>query len=103
MPPTNRSTFTRRAFLQKTTATTGLVALGHPLLAQEKPAAGFGLGFTLYGMKSLSLDDALKTCAEVGYDNVELCLLEGYPCEPKLLAPAARARLRERLASRKLH
>ncbi len=96
------STLTRRTFLRQATATASLGLLGHPLLAEQKPAAGFGLGFSLYGMKSLPLDESLQICAETGYDNVELCLLEGYPTEPKLLAPADRARLRETLAARKL-
>jgi inosose dehydratase len=95
-------THTRRAFLQRTVATASLGLLGHPLFAQEKPAASFGLGFTLYGMKSLSLDDALQTCAEVGYDNVELCLLDGYPTVPALLSATDRTKLRETLAAKKL-
>ena len=96
------TSLSRRHFLRQTAATTSLGLLGHSLLAQEKTAAGFGLGFTLYGMKSLSLDDALTTCAKVGYDNVELCLLEGYPTVPALLSAADRAKLRETLAAKKL-
>ncbi len=96
-------TLPRRIFLHRTLAAASLGLLGQPLFAQEKPRAGFGLGFSLYGMKSLPLDDALRTCAEIGYDNVELCLLEGYPTEPKLLTSADRTRLRETLASRQLH
>jgi sugar phosphate isomerase/epimerase len=95
-------TLPRRIFLRQTLAAAGLAALGQPLRAQEKPRAQFGLGFSLYGMKSLSLDEALQTCAEIGYDNIELCLLEGYPTEPKLLSPADRQRLRETIKSRKL-
>jgi len=96
------SPLSRRHFLRQTAATASLGWLGHSLLAAEKPAAGFGLGFTLYGMKSLSLNDALKACAETGYDNVELCLLEGYPTVPALLSPADRAKLRETLTAQKL-
>jgi inosose dehydratase len=95
-------TLPRRHFLRQTLAASSLTILGQRLFAQEKPRAGFGLGFTLYGMKTLPLDDALKTCAEIGYDNVELCLLEGYPAEPKQLPAAGRAQLREALAARKL-
>jgi inosose dehydratase len=98
----NSPRFSRRVFLRGAAGLTGLTALGHPLFAQEKPAAGFGLGFSLYGMKSLPLDEALKACAEIGYDNVELALLEGYPTEPKLFGAADRQRLRERLAALQL-
>jgi inosose dehydratase len=96
------SMLSRRGFLGRTAAAASVAALGQPLFAQEKPRAGFGLGFSLYGMKSLQLEEALKTCAAIGYDNVELCLLEGYPTEPKLLPPAARAPLRETLAALQL-
>jgi inosose dehydratase len=92
----------RRSFLQQTLAAAGLAALRPSLFAQEKTPACFGLGYTLYGMKSLVLEDALKTCATIGYDSVELCLLEGYPTEPKLLPAAERPRLRESLAAHKL-
>ena len=92
----------RRAFLGQTAATLGLVALGTPLRAQEKAAAGFGLGFTLYGMKTLPLDDALKTCADIGYDNVELALLDGYPTATAKFGADDRTKLRETLASLKL-
>jgi inosose dehydratase len=95
-------TLPRRTFLRHTFAAASVAVLGRPLHAQEKPRARFGLGFSLYGMKSLPIEEALTACAEIGYDNVELCLLEGYPTEPKLLGPAERQRLRENLQSRKL-
>lgn len=102
MPAQNSLRVTRRAFLCRTAAVSSLLALSRPLRAQEKPAAGFGLGFSLYGMKSLPLDEALKACAEIGYENVELALLQGYPTEPKLLSAADRQHLRRRLAALKL-
>jgi inosose dehydratase len=92
----------RRTFLGQAAAALGLAALGSSSRAEDKPAAGFGLGFTLYGMKSLALDDALKTCAEVGYDNVELALLDGYPTEAAKFGPEERAKLRETLSAQKL-
>jgi inosose dehydratase len=95
-------TLSRRAFLTRATAVGCSAAFGSRLFAQEKPRAGFGLGFSLYGMKSLPLEEALKTCAAIGYDNVELCLLEGYPTEPKALRPPDRAPLRETLAQLQL-
>jgi inosose dehydratase len=92
----------RRTFLGQSAAALSLAALGTPLRAEEKAKATFGLGFTLYGMKSLPLDDALKTCAEIGYDGVELCLLDGYPTAAAQFGTAERAKLRENLALAKL-
>ena len=87
---------TRRQFLWQATGTAALASL--PFSASAA-TAGISLGFSLYGMKTLSLDQALETCSEVGYRNVELTLNPGYPTEPKLLSADARKVLRGKLAS----
>jgi sugar phosphate isomerase/epimerase len=69
--------------------------------AADKPTR-IPLGFSLYGMKLLSLADAISACARIGYDGVELALMPGYAAEPKALSPDARKELRSRLADAKL-
>ncbi len=59
-----------------------------PALALEKEEPS--LGFSLYGMKSLSLDAALKACSEIGFRHVELSLNAGYPTEPSAFTADAR-------------
>jgi inosose dehydratase len=90
----------RRQFLGHSAG--ALLLAANPRFASAASAPSFGLGFSLYGMKSLPLETALSTCAEIGYDNVELALLNGFPTEPALLAPADRIRLREQLRALKL-
>lgn len=88
----------RRHFLHVSAALALAPAL--PLRAAAAPA--LRLGFSLYGMKSLPIADALQACAAIGYENVELALGPGYPTEPKLLAAADRQQLRALLAQHRL-
>jgi inosose dehydratase len=48
------------------------------------------LGFSLYGMPKRELDQAMRVCAEVGYEHVELCLNPGYPTHPEAFPPDRR-------------
>ncbi|MGV3660778.1 MAG: sugar phosphate isomerase/epimerase family protein [Prosthecobacter sp.] len=89
--------FTRRHFLH---TAAGFAAL--QTLSQGAGPGGISLGFSLYGMKTLSLSDALKTCAEIGYANVELALNAGFPTEPKVFTTAARADAAQQLKALKL-
>jgi inosose dehydratase len=53
-------------------------------------------------MKTLSLSEALKTCAEIGYANVEFALNAGYPTEPKVFTAEARKEAAQQLSTLKL-
>jgi sugar phosphate isomerase/epimerase len=73
-----------------------------PSFIRAADPVGISLGFSLYGMKTLSLSEALKTCAEIGYANVEFALNPGYPTEPKVFTAAARSAAAQQLSALKL-
>lgn len=76
--------------------------IGTPLAAADKQAAKMTFGFSLYGMRSLSLDEAMSACAKIGYDSVELTVMPGWPADPLKLDADARKKLRDRLRELKL-
>ncbi len=86
----------RRTFVRALGAAGAAIALRPHGTVAAPPT--IGLGFSLYGMKSLPLAAALETCAGIGYRNVELALMPGFPAEPQALSAADRKVLRELLA-----
>ena len=70
--------------------------LGTPLFAADK-SVKMTFGFSLYGMRSLPMDDALAACARIGYDAVELAVMPGWPADPTKLSKDDRKKLRDRL------
>lgn len=84
-------------------ATASAVAASIPRISSGVTfESSVGFGFSLYGMKSLSLGDALKICAEVGYDCVELPTMADWPGAPEKLTQDDRKKLRDSLAENSL-
>lgn len=83
-----------------------LLALGAAaprLSAAPTPAAKpYGLGFSLYGMKSLPLDEALRRCREIGYDCVELPVMADWPADSKTWTDSGRDAFRATLDRHRL-
>jgi len=90
----------RRSFLAATAGAlaTATGTLAAPLQYFARPS----LGFSLYGMKTLALDVALRTCAEIGYSHVELSLNAGYVTEPSAFTPDSRQAAANQLQHLKL-
>jgi sugar phosphate isomerase/epimerase len=84
---------TRRHSLACAASLAAAVAASSGLRAEESRQT-IGLGFSLYGMKSLPLAKALEACREIGYDCVELPLMPGWPGDPEKLAFSARKELK---------
>lgn len=89
---------TRRQFLQLSVA--GLAIAAAPRLPAA-PAKGKSrpIGFSLYGMKSLPVLEALDHCKRIGYDNVELCLMKDFPTELGKFSPQSQREVRDHLKS----
>lgn len=79
----------------------GCAAAGS-VLADEKAQRRIGLGFSLYGMKSLPLNEAIKACSDIGYDCLELPVLADWPADSTNFNTAARREFRSALADRNL-
>jgi len=91
-------TINRRRFLQ----TLSGALLAPSVAIGTADARQTSLGFSLYGMKSLGLSDALKTCEDIGYTHVELALNPGYATEPKVFTDDARKAVARQLSAMKL-
>ncbi len=87
------SSLTRRRFLQLA----GGAVAALPSILQAKPAARPSLGISIFGSKAL--DQALRDCAEIGYENVEFHLGPQSSTDPAALSLPARRNIRHQLDS----
>ncbi len=85
----------RRAFL----AALAAAAASRPAASKS---ANVGLSYGTYGLKALPWEQSLDAIAEVGYDGVELCIMPGYPTQPRALSASDRKRVKTRLEDRGL-
>jgi sugar phosphate isomerase/epimerase len=53
-------------------------------------------------MKSLPVLDAIDQCARIGYDNIELCIMEEFPTELGKFSPALQREVRDRAGQHNL-
>ena len=81
----------RREFLQTSIALGALPVLG---ARKERRHPSLTLGFSLYGMKPLKTEEALRQLSKIGYDSVELCLNDGWDAAPKKVTAKRRKEIR---------
>jgi sugar phosphate isomerase/epimerase len=92
----------RRNFFSHAAIFASAIALSRELARSDDAPRTIGLGFSLYGMKSLSIAAALQSLAEIGYDCVELPVMPDWPADSARFDAAARRELHGQLAQRKL-
>jgi sugar phosphate isomerase/epimerase len=87
---------TRRHFLNLAAGTVASATLSRVMGATPPttPSSGPSLGFSLYGMKSVPLPEAVSHCARIGYANIELALIAGFPTELSKFSAESRKDLR---------
>lgn len=76
------NSLTRRQFLYTaSTAATSLAGI-HWIEAGKSAKPELTLGFSLYGMPHMKTEKALQAVADIGYDSVELCLMDAWDATP---------------------
>lgn len=87
----------RRSILTGGLAGALLAATRTAKAESEEKSAAIGLGFSLYGMRSLKVSKALDVCSKIGYDCVELPVQAGWPADSAKLTIVDKNEIREKL------
>jgi len=99
---TNDRRIARRNFFSRAAIIACATVGSRAITRADDPPRSIGLGFSLYGMKSLSLAAALKALAEIGYDCIELPVMPDWPADSAQLSAEARREIRTQLSERGL-
>ena len=94
----------RRNFgwLSMVSATCCVASGPRSLMSSPIPKDKLGSGFSLYGMKSLPLQKAIETCAEIGYDCIEIPTMVDWPGAPEKLNKEDRNNIQRGMRNRSL-
>ena len=96
MDRSNRRTFVAAGGLAAAVAALGRGTLSASLKGKS---ATLGLGFSLYGMRTLEIQEALQTCATIGYNCVELPVMADWPGDSARLSAGERKAIGRALES----
>lgn len=88
----------RRDFIGQSLLASGvLLGSGSPLVAASTQSA-CTLGFSTYGMKTLKVEEAVRTIAEIGYDSVEITVWPDWDAAPANMPNERREAVRRLIA-----
>jgi inosose dehydratase len=92
----------RRKFFLRIAQIASWTWMSHAIARADDAQRTIGLGFSLYGMRSMTIAAALKALADIGYDCIELPVMPDWPADSARLSAEARPELRTELAERGL-
>ena len=93
---------TRRQFIEIGAATTAASMLSLNSFGAAAKTTARPIGFSLYGMKTLPVLDALDHCARIGYNNIEICVMDEFPTQLDSFTTTVQDAVRDRLKKRGL-
>ena len=99
---TNVNQISRRKFFSRAAVFGCSTLLARENARGDDAQRKIGLGFSLYGMKSLAPRAAINAVAEMGYDCIELPVMTDWPADSARMTSETRRELREQLAERRL-